>query len=53
MESLKDHFAKKNTPEKIDFLQPSFFNVVEKSSEKELNTLLQKIVLDSSENTYV
>ncbi|WP_428067728.1 hypothetical protein [Chryseobacterium gambrini] len=53
MESLKDHFAKINTPEKIDFLQPSFLNVVEKSSEKELNALLQNIVLDETENTYV
>lgn len=53
MESLKDHFAKINTPEKIDFLQPSFLNVVEKSSEKELNALLQNIVFDETENTYV
>lgn len=53
MDYLKDHFVKKSIPEKIDFLQSSFLNVVEKSSEKKINTLLQKIVLDSSENTYV
>lgn len=53
MESLQDQFAKINIPEKIDFLKLSFFNVVEKSSERELNALLQNIVLDESENTYV
>lgn len=53
MESIQDHFAKINIPEKIDFLDLSFFNVVEKSSERELNALLQNVVIDKSENTYV
>src|SRR5690606_20803963 len=53
MDNMMDHFAVKSTSEKIGFLQSSFLNAAEKSNEKDINALLQKIVLDRFENKYV
>ena len=53
MAEIKDHFVAMNIPSRITFLQFDFFAAAEKSTEKELSILLNGIISDSNENSYV
>lgn len=47
------YFDSFSLPEKLDFLGDGFMEAIKELDERSLNSLLRKIVLNSSENTYV
>lgn len=53
MATIQTLFEVMNIAEKITFFQFNFFAEAEKSTGKDLNTLLNSVMSDSNENTYV